>query len=90
MGEFANMVPIILMLGVFYLVAIKPQMDEKKAHDALVASLTKDDRVVTNAGLHGKIVSVKDDVVVLDVAKGVHLTVERASIARRLDAADGK
>ncbi len=71
------------MFGIVYLLILKPQMDEKRDHDALVASLAVDDRVVTSAGIHGRVVDVKEGTVVIDVGSKTRLTIDKKSVARR-------
>jgi preprotein translocase subunit YajC len=76
-----------VIFGVFWFVLIRPQVKEKEAHEALLAGLAKDDLVVTWGGLHGRIASVADRTVVIEVAKGTQITVEKASVLRK--ASDG-
>ncbi len=87
MDQLMQFVPFLLMFGVFWLLILRPQMKEQRAHEALVKSLAKDDRVVTKSGLHGRVVSVQDTTVKLDVAKGTTITVERDAIQARLEQA---
>ncbi|WP_114777581.1 preprotein translocase subunit YajC [Botryobacter ruber] len=80
-----GMLPQLLMFGaiilVFYFFMIRPQQkkvrDQKKFRDAL----TKGMNVVTIGGLHGRIVAVEDDIVVIEVDKGIRLTFDKASIS---------
>lgn len=69
--------------GVIWFLVIKPQMDEKRAHDELVASLAKDDQVVTSSGLHGRVTEVRGDTVVLEVAEKTRVTLDKTAVARR-------
>ena len=87
MDQMMQFVPFLLMFGVFWLLILRPQMKEQRAHEALVKSLAKDDRVVTKSGLHGRVVSVQDATVKLDIAKGTTITVERDAIQARLEQA---
>ena len=80
-----GMLPQLLMFGaiilVFYFFMIRPQQkkvrDQKQFRDAL----TKGMDVVTIGGMHGKIVSVEDNIVVLEVDRGTRLTFDKTSIA---------
>ena len=59
------MVPIVLMLVVFWFLLIRPQTKKQKEHLAMVAGLKKGDQVITNGGAYGKVVGVSDRVIVL-------------------------
>ncbi len=78
-----------LIFGIFYFLLIRPQAKEQKEHQSLLASLKAGDRVVTASGLHGKVHLVKDDVVILEVADKVRVTVDKPSIRRRVAGGEG-
>ena len=75
--------PIIIMFAIFYFVLIRPQSKERKAHEGMVAALTKGDKVVTKSGVHGRISSVDDATVELEIADKVRITVDKMSVARK-------
>ena len=81
-----NITSMILMMavifGIFYFLVIRPQQQRQSEHEELIENLESGDRVVTVGGLHGKITSVSEDVVRLNVAKDIKLTVSREKIAR--------
>ncbi len=73
----------VLMLLTLYLLFIKPQQDEKAKHEELLTKLAKDDRIVTASGIHGRIVEVGDDIVVLDIGDKTRITLDKTSVARK-------
>ena len=73
---------IIIMVGIFYFVLIRPQNKERKAHDEMVASLVKGQRVVTKSGVHGRIASVGDSTIDLEVSDKVKITVDKVFVGR--------
>jgi preprotein translocase subunit YajC len=89
MDQLLQIVPFALMFGVMYFLIIRPQLKEKEAHDKLLASLVKDDRVVTSSGFHGTIVSVNQDDLTVQIAKNVLVTLDKSAVVRKL-AADSK
>lgn len=89
MSGLGNAIPILLIIASFWFLVIKPQNDERAAHEALLASLSRDDEVVTSAGIHGRIVSVDVDTVELEIAKGVRIVVEKQNVVRRIEGDDG-
>ncbi len=82
-----SLAPFAIILGIFYVLLILPQQREKKAHESLLASLQRDDRVVTQAGVHGRIVEVRDSTVLVDVGGKVTIEFDKSTVARREDAA---
>lgn len=79
--------PFFLMLGIMYVLVIRPQTKEREALEQMIAGLAKDDEVVTTSGLHGRIVKVGEATFEVEIAKGVVVRVERSAIARKAGAA---
>jgi len=78
---YEGMIMLVAMFAIFYFLLIRPQQKRAKQHKQLVESLKVGDQVVTAGGLHGKIAAVQDTIVVVEVATGVKIKVNRASIA---------
>jgi preprotein translocase, YajC subunit len=73
--------PIILMVGIMYLLMIRPQQTRQKKWQAMLEQLKAGDRVVTSGGIKGAILSIKDDAVILRVPPdNLKLEVTRGSI----------
>ncbi len=73
--------PLILMFGIFYFLLIRPQQKKAKEHRALIDSLKKGDLVVTAAGIHGKVTSVDENIVTLEIAPGINIKIGKGYIA---------
>jgi len=80
-----NLSPILMMVaffGLLYFLMIKPNQDKQKKWQAMLAQLKSGDKVVTNGGVRGTVLSVKDDAVILRVQPdGVKLEFVKSSIA---------
>lgn len=72
-----------LMLAIIYFMVIRPQSQQQADHQALVAAISKDDEVVTKSGLHGKVVQVNEQTVVLEIGERARVTFDKDAIARR-------
>ena len=72
----------VLFIGVFYFLLIRPQQKKAREHQALVSKLAAGDEVVTNGGLLGKVTDVGETFVTLEVADGVRIKVQRFQIAQ--------
>ena len=81
-----DMLPIIAIPILFYLFLLRPGLRKDKERVALLASLKKNDKVVTAAGIYGTVVAVadKDDEVTVRVDDNVRLKMTKASIVRNL------
>ena len=69
------------MVAIFYFFFIRPQQKKQKDHKKFIEAIKKGDQVVTLGGIHGKIVSVDDTTITLDVDRGNKLVVEKSSIS---------
>jgi len=74
--------PIIFIFIIFYFLLIRPQKKAQDEHKKMIASLKKNDDVVTSGGIHGTIVNVKEAAVTLKVDDNVKIDVEKSCIAR--------
>lgn len=74
-------VPMVLMVGIFYFLLIRPQQKKAKEHKAILDNLKRGDRIITNGGIIGTIVSIDDQVIGLEVADRVKIEVARPYIA---------
>ena len=82
MDGIAQFVPLLLIFGIMYFLLIRPQQKKMKEHAAMVAALRRGDQVVTQGGVIGKVVKVKDDgEVEVEIADGVKIRVVQSTIA---------
>jgi preprotein translocase subunit YajC len=81
-GQFGGIPLLLLMFVAMYFLLIAPNQRKQKTWAAMLASLKNGDKVTTNGGIRGVIVSVKDDVLVVKTAPdGVKLEFVKSSIA---------
>lgn len=85
-GLLSLIVPFVLMFVIFYFLLIRPQQKKQKTRNAMLSALKKGDKVVTIGGLHGTIVEITDDVVVLKVNDVTKLTFDRNSVSHSVNA----
>ena len=77
-----SLAPLVLIFFVFYFVLIKPQQKRMKEHQSMLGALKKGDEVVTGGGIVGRItkVSTEVDTVVVEIAKGVEVSVLKSTL----------
>ena len=84
-GQDGGILPQLLMFGaiilVFYFFMIRPQQKKMRDQKKFREELTKGMNVVTIGGLHGKLVSLDDDTITLEVDKGVRLTFDKTAVS---------
>ena len=83
MEGFAQFVPLILIFAIMYFLLIRPQQKKMKEHQKMVESLRRGDVVVTQGGLIGKVVKVKENNELdVELADGVKVRVVQSTIAQ--------
>lgn len=85
-GTFVSMlVPMGLILIIFYFLLIRPANKKQKALQAMIDSLKSGDKVITTGGIHGVVAGITDEIIQLRVAsvdgKGVKIEISRAAVA---------
>ncbi len=78
-----SMAPLVLLFVVFYFLLIRPQQKKAKMHKEMLSKIEKGDNAVTNGGLYGRVISVAEDTVTLEIADNVRVKIARSAIASR-------
>ncbi len=83
MGDFMSMIlPLVLIMGVFYFLLIRPQQRKLKEHQDMISKVARGDTIVTTGGLIGKVVKVVDDKELLvEVGENVKVRVLRQGLS---------
>lgn len=87
-GGMQSMIMLGLVILVFYFFMIRPQLKKQKEQKKFRESLGKGDKVVTIGGIHGKIVEVKENTVVIQVAPEYKMTLEKSAISSEFNAGE--
>ncbi len=78
-GQLA--LPVLFFVALYFLM-IAPNQKKQKAWQSMLGGLKSGDRVTTNGGLRGTVISVKDDIVIVKVQPdGVKLEFVKSAIA---------
>ena len=72
---------VVAFIAIFYFMAIRPQQRQRRAHQTLLSTLKKGDRIVTAAGIYGTVKRVEENIVVVEIAKGVTIKIARRAVA---------
>ena len=80
-NAFTSFLPLIVIFVLFYFLLIRPQQKRAKEHKKMVDELAEGQEVVTAGGVLGKVASVNNDWITLEVSDGVSLKVQRGTIS---------
>ena len=80
-NAFVSLMPLILLVVIFYFLLIRPQSKRNKEHRQMLGKLSVGDEVVVSGGLAGKLTAIGENYVSVEVADGVVIKAQRASIA---------
>lgn len=79
-GGFEQLIPLILIMVIFYFLLIRPQQKRAKEHNAMVESLKKGDKIITNGGIYGQVIDVKDNFLKVKIAENVRIKMKRDAV----------
>jgi preprotein translocase subunit YajC len=77
-----QIVILVVFVGVFYFLLIRPQQKRMKEQQAMLSRLAGGDEVVTTGGILGRIIEVNDTFVTLEIADGVRIKVQKTQITQ--------
>jgi preprotein translocase subunit YajC len=78
--SFVGILPIVLIVGVFYFLMIMPAQRRQKKVTEMLKNLKNGDKVITNGGIYGTIVGLEDDSLQLRIAEQVKIKIARSAI----------
>src|SRR6185436_18063723 len=81
LGALSGFLPMLLIIGVFYMLLIRPQQKRQKELQQTIADLKAGDRVVTTGGIIGTITTVRDTSFIIRSADKSMLEIARTAIA---------
>ena len=80
LSSITGILPLVFMFVVLWFLMIRPQMKRAKEHKALLEGLQKNDEVLTQGGIVGKVVSISDAYVTVEVATNTQIIVQKQAI----------
>lgn len=81
MGGLVQLLPILLIIGVFYVLLIRPQQKRQKELQETISQLKAGDRIVTTGGIIGTITNVRDTSFLIRSAEKSILEISRSAVA---------
>ena len=81
-GGLGMFLPMIIVMGIFYVMLILPQQRQRKKTQAMLAALKNGDKIVTTSGIYGTVSGIDGDTVILKIADQVKIRITRSAIAQ--------
>jgi preprotein translocase subunit YajC len=81
LGALGGLLPMLLIIGVFYVLLIRPQQKRQKELQQTISELKTGDRVVTTGGIIGTITTVRDTSFLIRSAEKSILEIARSAVA---------
>lgn len=79
-GFLGSILPLVLMFAIFYFLLIRPQQKRQKQRTAMLSAVKKGDQIVTIGGIHGTVLELKEDTVIVKISDNTKVTLERQAI----------
>ncbi len=80
-----SLLPILLMILIFYFLLIRPQQKKEKDRKAMISSIKKGDKVLTIGGIYGIVSDFKgDDIVIVKIGEGTKVEITRSAIQSKI------
>lgn len=79
-SSMMSLLMIVVLIVIFYFFMIAPQQKKQKKINAFRESLKNGDKVMTAGGIYGRVREIKDNAVILEIADGVRIKIDKNSI----------
>ena len=71
---------LVMLVAIFYFLLLRPEQRRRKEHTDLLAGLKRNDQVVMASGIHGRVTTLGDKVLTVEIAPKVQVQVDRTAI----------
>jgi preprotein translocase subunit YajC len=83
-AKYGTWIWLAILVVAFYFLLIRPQRMRSKKTQELMSSLARGDEVVTAGGFHGRIKDMRDDIIIITIAAGVDVKVNKSSVSKKV------
>jgi len=81
-----QLAPLAIIGAIFYFLLIRPEQRKRKELESQVSGLKRNDQVVFASGIHGRVVTLGEKVLSIEVAPKVTVQIDRDTVQRVLTA----
>lgn len=80
-GGMMNLIMILLIIVIFYFFMIRPQMKKAKTEREFRETIKKGDKIVTIGGIHGRILDIENNTMMVEIDTNVRVRIEKTAIS---------
>lgn len=84
-GPLVQFLPLVLVMVIFYFLLIRPQQQKAKDHRQMLDNLKRNDRVLTNGGIYGRVTELSERELTLEIAPNVRIQLDRGHVETIVD-----
>lgn len=72
----------VVIIGAFYMIAIRPQKKKEKEHQALLSAVAVGDSILTTSGFYGVVIDMTDEIVIVEFGsnKNCRIPMQKSAI----------
>ena len=85
MELLSQLLPFIFLIGIMYFIIIRPQQQQAKKHKAMLESLSKGDKIVTNGGLIAEVKKVEEEHYTIKLNDTVIVKIVKDAVSRKYE-----
>jgi preprotein translocase subunit YajC len=79
-GKYNGILMLVAIVAIFYFLMIRPQQKRQKDIQKAREAMKPGDKIVTAGGIHGRIKEIADTTILVEVAEGIRIRVDKASV----------
>lgn len=85
MGDLAGILPLILIVVLFWLLILRPQMRRAKSAQQTQRAAGPGNQIMLTSGIYGTVLAAEDDTLSVEIAPGISIKVARGAVARVIE-----
>ncbi|HAH70131.1 MAG TPA: preprotein translocase subunit YajC [Synergistaceae bacterium] len=82
-GLVGMMLPLAMFAAIFYFMIIRPQKKKQKAHEEMLASISRGSTIITAGGFFGIVREILDDSYIIELDEGVKARILKSSVSMK-------
>ena len=80
MEQFSFLPMLAIIIGIFYVLIIRPQQKQQKERAALISAVKKGDMIITVGGIHGRVTGVADSLLTIEIADNCKIKLDKTCV----------
>ena len=82
-GLVGMMLPLAMFAAIFYFMIIRPQKKKQKAHEEMLASISRGSTIITAGGFFGIVREILDDSYIIELDEGLKARILKSSVSMK-------